>query len=99
MSVSAVVQSASYTVLIGNREWMRRNALQVQADVDEAMMEHEKRGRTAVLVAVDGECRDNSVFSATQFEAEHRESDCDSSMYANNAVTSSLVKVVPHLPV
>lgn len=53
--VSAVVQTASYTVLIGNREWMRRNALQVRADVDEAMTEHEKRGRTAVLVAVDSE--------------------------------------------
>lgn len=57
--VSAVVQSASYTVLIGNREWMKRNALHVRADVDEAMTEHEKRGRTAVLVAVDGECSDS----------------------------------------
>lgn len=55
LSVSAVVQTSSYTVLIGNREWMRRNALQVRADVDEAMMEHERRGRTAVLVAVDSE--------------------------------------------
>ncbi len=53
--VSAVVQTVSFTVLIGNREWMRRNALQVRADVDEAMTEHEKRGRTAVLVAVDSE--------------------------------------------
>ncbi|XP_056327723.1 copper-transporting ATPase 1 [Danio aesculapii] len=50
-----VVQTASYTVLIGNREWMRRNALQVRADVDEAMTEHERRGCTAVLVAVDNE--------------------------------------------
>lgn len=49
------VQTASYTVLIGNREWMKRNALHVRADVDEAMTEHEKRGCTAVLVAVDGE--------------------------------------------
>uniref|UniRef100_A0AAY4BB81 P-type Cu(+) transporter n=1 Tax=Denticeps clupeoides TaxID=299321 RepID=A0AAY4BB81_9TELE len=53
-SPSALVQSASYTVLIGNREWMRRNALQIWADVDEAMTDHERRGRTAVLVAVDG---------------------------------------------
>uniref|UniRef100_A0AAQ5Y1C3 P-type Cu(+) transporter n=1 Tax=Amphiprion ocellaris TaxID=80972 RepID=A0AAQ5Y1C3_AMPOC len=43
----------TYTVLIGNREWMRRNCLQVRPDIDEAMMEHERRGRTAVLVAVD----------------------------------------------
>ncbi|KAF4081055.1 hypothetical protein AMELA_G00157060 [Ameiurus melas] len=49
-----LVQSASYTVLIGNREWMRRNALHIQPEVDDAMIEHERRGRTAVLVAVDG---------------------------------------------
>ncbi|XP_066523264.1 copper-transporting ATPase 1 isoform X2 [Hoplias malabaricus] len=47
-------QSKSYTVLIGNREWMRRNALLMRSEVDEAMVEHEKKGRTAVLVAVDG---------------------------------------------
>ena len=54
---AALVQSASYTVLIGNREWMTRNALPVLPDVDEAMVEHERSGRTAVLVAVDGERR------------------------------------------
>lgn len=46
-------QTVTYTVLIGNREWMRRNCLQIRPDIDEAMMEHERRGRTAVLVAVD----------------------------------------------
>ncbi|XP_077588339.1 copper-transporting ATPase 1 [Stigmatopora nigra] len=46
-------QTASYVVLIGNREWMRRNCLQIQPDVDDAMVEHERRGRTSVLVAVD----------------------------------------------
>uniref|UniRef100_A0AAR2LRM3 P-type Cu(+) transporter n=1 Tax=Pygocentrus nattereri TaxID=42514 RepID=A0AAR2LRM3_PYGNA len=46
--------AASHTVLIGNREWMRRNALHIQPDVDDSMTEHEKRGCTAVLVAVDG---------------------------------------------
>ncbi|XP_056625431.1 copper-transporting ATPase 1 [Triplophysa dalaica] len=66
-----VVQSASYTVLIGNREWMKRNALQVQEDVDEAMMEHEKRGRTAVLVAVDGElCAMVAIADTVKPEAE-----------------------------
>uniref|UniRef100_A0AAZ3QM06 P-type Cu(+) transporter n=1 Tax=Oncorhynchus tshawytscha TaxID=74940 RepID=A0AAZ3QM06_ONCTS len=45
--------TASYVVLIGNREWMRRNGLQIRPDVDETMNEHERRGRTAVLVAVD----------------------------------------------
>uniref|UniRef100_A0AAX7VPY5 P-type Cu(+) transporter n=1 Tax=Astatotilapia calliptera TaxID=8154 RepID=A0AAX7VPY5_ASTCA len=45
--------TATYVVLIGNREWMRRNCLQVTPEIDEAMIEHERRGRTAVLVAVD----------------------------------------------
>ncbi|XP_070692394.1 copper-transporting ATPase 1 [Pempheris klunzingeri] len=49
----SLVQSAAYVVLIGNREWMRRNCLQIRPDIDEAMTEHERRGRTAVLVAVD----------------------------------------------
>lgn len=49
----SLVQTATYVVLIGNREWMRRNCLQIRPDIDEAMTEHERRGRTAVLVAVD----------------------------------------------
>uniref|UniRef100_A0A8K9V7V0 P-type Cu(+) transporter n=1 Tax=Oncorhynchus mykiss TaxID=8022 RepID=A0A8K9V7V0_ONCMY len=52
-SFIALVQTASYVVLMGNREWMRRNGLQIRPDVDETMTEHERRGRTAVLVAVD----------------------------------------------
>lgn len=52
---AGLVQTATYVVLIGNREWMRRNCLQVTPEIDEAMIEHERRGRTAVLVAVDGE--------------------------------------------
>uniref|UniRef100_A0A671RBY2 P-type Cu(+) transporter n=1 Tax=Sinocyclocheilus anshuiensis TaxID=1608454 RepID=A0A671RBY2_9TELE len=63
--------TASFTVLIGNREWMRRNALQVRADVDEAMTEHEKRGRTAVLVAVDNElCAMVAIADTVKPEAE-----------------------------
>uniref|UniRef100_A0AAX7VTN1 P-type Cu(+) transporter n=1 Tax=Astatotilapia calliptera TaxID=8154 RepID=A0AAX7VTN1_ASTCA len=49
----SLLQTATYVVLIGNREWMRRNCLQVTPEIDEAMIEHERRGRTAVLVAVD----------------------------------------------
>nr|XP_056715148.1 copper-transporting ATPase 1 [Euleptes europaea] len=47
--------SHKYSVLIGNREWMARNGLLLKNEVDNAMTEHERRGRTAVLVAVDGE--------------------------------------------
>ena len=46
--------SQKYSVLIGNREWMNRNGLIVKNEVDKAMTEHERRGRTAVLAAVDG---------------------------------------------
>uniref|UniRef100_A0A8C4HBC6 P-type Cu(+) transporter n=1 Tax=Dicentrarchus labrax TaxID=13489 RepID=A0A8C4HBC6_DICLA len=48
-----VGKCTTYVVLIGNREWMKRNCLQIRPDIDEAMIEHERRGRTAVLVAVD----------------------------------------------
>ncbi|KAG9333393.1 hypothetical protein JZ751_012705 [Albula glossodonta] len=43
----------SYSVLIGNREWMRRNGLHINADVDNAMSSHETKGQTAILVAID----------------------------------------------
>ncbi|XP_025942078.1 copper-transporting ATPase 1 isoform X1 [Apteryx rowi] len=46
--------SQKYSVLIGNREWMNRNGLLVKSEVDKAMTEHERRGRTAVLAAIDG---------------------------------------------
>ncbi|XP_017295637.2 copper-transporting ATPase 2 [Kryptolebias marmoratus] len=45
---------ASYSVLIGNREWMRRNGHHIKADVDAAMSSHETKGQTAILVAIDG---------------------------------------------
>lgn len=60
---SAAVTSQKYSVLIGNREWMTRNGLLVRSEVDKAMMEHERRGRTAVLAAVDGEFRAAALFS------------------------------------
>jgi cation transport ATPase len=44
----------SYMVLIGNREWMMRNNLNVEKNVDKAMSRHEHDGHTAVLVAIDG---------------------------------------------
>ncbi|XP_035263597.1 copper-transporting ATPase 2 isoform X2 [Anguilla anguilla] len=44
----------SYSVLIGNREWMRRNGLHVNTDVEDAMSSHEIKGQTAILVAIDG---------------------------------------------
>ncbi|CAL1267350.1 unnamed protein product [Larinioides sclopetarius] len=42
-----------YTVLIGNREWMIRNGLHVSEVIDSIMIDHEERGHTAVLCAID----------------------------------------------
>ncbi|XP_069319209.1 copper-transporting ATPase 1 isoform X1 [Eulemur rufifrons] len=53
--LSNVPNAQQYKVLIGNREWMIRNGLAINNDVDDSMIEHERKGRTAVLVAVDDE--------------------------------------------
>ncbi|CAH2224967.1 copper-transporting ATPase 2, partial [Pelobates cultripes] len=49
------VAPQAHSVLIGNREWMRRNGFFISTDVNEAMTGHEMKGQTAVLVAIDGE--------------------------------------------
>ncbi|XP_025964285.2 copper-transporting ATPase 2 isoform X3 [Dromaius novaehollandiae] len=46
--------SHTYSVLIGNREWMRRNGMHIANDVNDAMTDHETKGQTAILVAIDG---------------------------------------------
>ncbi|XP_036126655.1 copper-transporting ATPase 1 isoform X1 [Molossus molossus] len=50
---SGALTAQQYKVLIGNREWMTRNGLVINNDVDDSMIQHERKGRTAVLVAVD----------------------------------------------
>ncbi|KAM9668899.1 copper-transporting ATPase 1 isoform 2-T4 [Dama dama] len=52
---SNALNAQQYKVLIGNREWMIRNGLAINDNVNDSMAEHERRGRTAVLVAVDDE--------------------------------------------
>ncbi|XP_043851743.1 copper-transporting ATPase 2 [Dromiciops gliroides] len=49
-----VAAPQTYSVLIGNREWMRRNGLTISSDVNDAMTSHEMKGQTAILVAIDG---------------------------------------------
>ncbi|XP_023587284.1 copper-transporting ATPase 2 [Trichechus manatus latirostris] len=44
----------TFSVLIGNREWMRRNGLTISGDISDMMTDHEMEGQTAVLVAIDG---------------------------------------------
>ncbi|KAL6091120.1 hypothetical protein STEG23_037845, partial [Scotinomys teguina] len=53
--LSNAVDTQQYKVLIGNREWMIRNGLVISKDVDDSMIEHERKGRTAVLVTIDDE--------------------------------------------
>ncbi|XP_065389344.1 copper-transporting ATPase 2 isoform X5 [Macaca fascicularis] len=43
----------TFSVLIGNREWLRRNGLTISSDVSDAMTDHEMKGQTAILVAID----------------------------------------------
>ncbi|KAL3045942.1 hypothetical protein OYC64_014071 [Pagothenia borchgrevinki] len=52
--VTSAGEPLSYSVLIGNREWMRRNGHHIGADVDAAMSSHETKGQTAILVAIEG---------------------------------------------
>lgn len=41
-------------VVIGNREWMLRNGVELHMDTERKMSEEEECGHTAVLVAIDG---------------------------------------------
>ena len=47
-------ESEKYRVLIGNREWMKRNHLKVDDGIDKTMSNHEHDGHTAILIAIDG---------------------------------------------
>lgn len=42
-----------YEICIGNREWLRRNAVDIPQEVDKRMISEEDLGRTAVLAAVN----------------------------------------------
>ena len=52
-SENTVEVDPKYEVLVGNREWMIRNGIQISDLVEMKMVREEEAGRTAVLVAVD----------------------------------------------
>ncbi|CAL8129705.1 unnamed protein product [Orchesella dallaii] len=49
-----VDEEDSYDVLVGNREWMRRNGIEVPDIADKSMGKLEEEGQTVVLCAVNG---------------------------------------------
>lgn len=54
-------------VVIGNREWMLRNGVELHMDTERKMAEEEECGHTAVLVAIDGMCYSISFSKCTTF--------------------------------
>ena len=43
-----------FDLLVGNRDWMKKNGLKITKEMDRTMSEHEHQGQTAVLCAING---------------------------------------------
>ncbi|XP_065185852.1 copper-transporting ATPase 2-like [Sycon ciliatum] len=54
LMTDVISDSSVFEVLIGNREWMRRNDVDVSATVSTDMEQFERLGQTVVLAAVNG---------------------------------------------
>ena len=44
----------TYEVLAGNREWMKRNGLDVTVEMNSILEQQEALGQTAIMCAIDG---------------------------------------------
>ncbi|GAB6020842.1 hypothetical protein CHUAL_003495 [Chamberlinius hualienensis] len=58
-------KTVKYYVLIGNREWMSINCIQIDQDVNKDMIKHEKSGETAILCAINGHLVANMTMADT----------------------------------
>lgn len=55
---SQSIQQQKYVVLIGNRKWIKdKNFIDIPNDIENKLLAQERRGYTAILVAVDGKKR------------------------------------------
>ena len=52
--IAVAGEQASYSVLVGNREWMARNGVVVKEEEESKLSREEELGRTAVVMAVEG---------------------------------------------
>ena len=52
--IAVAGEQVSYSVLVGNREWMARNAVVVKDEVESKLSREEELGRTAVIMVVEG---------------------------------------------
>merc|ERR1719312_1092444 len=54
LGIAVAGEQVSYSVLVGNREWMARNGVVVKDEVESKLSREEELGRTAVVMAVEG---------------------------------------------